>query len=81
MYGLMKYFLAWKICNRYANAPVNKRENSLFKDTHVVSGTVKAIVVHIGDDTELGKVAQRLENKAPETDFERGVRKFGYFLV
>jgi len=62
-------------------APISERSNSLFKGTHVVSGTVKAIVVHIGDDTEFGKVSQRLQAKAPETDFEEGVRKFGLFLV
>ncbi len=63
------------------DAPISKRDNSLFKGTHVVSGTAKAIVVHVGDETEFGKVSQRLEAKAPETDFECGVRKFGYFLV
>jgi len=64
-----------------AEAPISERGNSLFKGTHVVSGTAKAIVVHIGDDTEFGKVSQRLQAKAPETDFEQGVRKFGLFLV
>ncbi len=64
-----------------ANAPINKRTNSLFQGTHVVSGTVNAIVVHIGNETEFGKVSQRLQAKAPENDFEHGVRMFGYFLV
>ena len=64
-----------------ADAPISKRANSIFQGTHVVSGAAKAIVVRVGDETEFGKVSQRLRDKAPETDFERGVRKFGYFLV
>ncbi len=34
-----------------------------------------------GRDTELGNVAERLESKPPATGFERGVRRFGYFLM
>ncbi len=64
-----------------AEAPITERDNSLFQGTHVVSGIAKAIVVQVGDDTEFGKVSQRLRNKAPETDFEHGVRMFGYLLV
>ena len=64
-----------------ADAPINKRINSLFEGTHVVSGTTKAIVVHVGNETEFGKISHELKNKSPETDFEHGVRMFGYFLV
>ena len=64
-----------------ADAPISKRNNSLFQGTHVVSGTAKAIVVHIGDETEFGKVSQKLQATAPENDFEHGVRMFGYFLI
>jgi Mg2+-importing ATPase len=64
-----------------ADAPITERDNSLFQGTHVVSGIAKAIVVRVGDDTEFGKVSQSLRNKSPETDFERGVRMFGYLLV
>lgn len=64
-----------------ADAPISKRANSLFQGTHVVSGTAKAIIVRVGDETEFGKVSQSLRDKAPETAFEHGVRMFGYFLV
>ncbi len=62
-------------------APINNRVNTLFEGTHVISGTVRAIVVRVGDNTEFGKISQRLQAKAPETDFEHGVRMFGYFLM
>lgn len=62
-------------------APINKCSNTLFQGTHVVSGIAKAIVVHVGDKTEFGKVSKKLRQKAPESDFEHGIRMFGYFLV
>jgi Mg2+-importing ATPase len=57
------------------------RVNSLFLGTHVVSGTAKAVVVHTARQTEFGKVSDRLQLRPPETDFERGIRRFGYFLT
>ena len=49
--------------------------------TFVVSGTAKVLVIKTGANTELGKISDRLRRKAPETEFERGVRRFGYFLM
>jgi Mg2+-importing ATPase len=62
-------------------ASLSQRTNSLFMGTHVVSGTAKALVVRTGTETEFGKVSERLTLKPPETEFERGVRRFGYFLM
>ncbi len=53
----------------------------LFSGTHVVSGAAKALVIFTGSATEFGKISQRLELRPPETDFERGVRQFGYLLM
>ena len=55
--------------------------NSLWKGTSVVSGTAKALVVVTGRETEFGKVYDRLKLRPPEAEFERGVRRFGYFLM
>jgi Mg2+-importing ATPase len=57
------------------------RTNSLFLGTHVVSGTARAVVVHTAGQTEFGKVSNRLQLRPPETDFEQGIRRFGYFLT
>ena len=54
--------------------------HALFMGTHVVSGTAKAVAVVTGKKSEFGKIADRLSYRAPETDFEHGVRRFGYFL-
>jgi Mg2+-importing ATPase len=64
-----------------ADAPLAGRTNALFMGSQVVSGTATAVIVRIGVDTEFGKVSQRLRLRPPETEFERGVRRFGYFLA
>ena len=60
---------------------MNRRLNSLFMGTHVVSGTARALVVKTGERTEFGKISQRLKLRPAETDFERGIRRFGFFLM
>ncbi|MBI2826966.1 MAG: magnesium-translocating P-type ATPase [Planctomycetia bacterium] len=64
-----------------ADTALAARANALFLGTHVVSGRAKALVVGVGATTEFGHISERLARRAPETDFERGVRRFGYFLL
>jgi Mg2+-importing ATPase len=64
-----------------AETPLAKRTNAVFMGTHMVSGNAKAVVVAIGRDTEFGAVSDRLKLRPPETDFERGLRRFGYLLL
>ena len=47
----------------------------------VVSGTATAQVVATGPVTAFGKIAGRLAEKAPETEFERGAKKFGLLIA
>jgi P-type Mg2+ transporter len=61
--------------------PLAKRTNTLFMGTHVVSGSARALVVQTGIETEFGRVSERLKLRPPETEFERGVRRFGYLLM
>ena len=61
--------------------PLGQRSNSLFMGTHVVSGTASAVVLSTGTATEFGRVSERLRLRPPETDFERGVRNFGFLLM
>jgi Mg2+-importing ATPase len=61
--------------------PLAKRTNALFMGTHVLSGSAKMLVVHTGKATEFGKVSERLKFRQPETEFEHGVRRFGYLLM
>ena len=49
--------------------------------TNVVSGSAQALVVRTGTKTEFGKVCKRLKLRPPETEFEHGVKHFGYLLM
>ncbi|WP_287154486.1 magnesium-translocating P-type ATPase [Candidatus Solincola tengchongensis] len=64
-----------------ADTPLSGRTNTLFMGTHVVSGEARALVVLTGRDTEFGKISDRLRSRAAETEFERGVSRFGYMLM
>ncbi len=55
--------------------------NCVFMGTNVISGEGTAVVVRIGNQTEFGKVAERLVEKRPETEFQKGTKEFGYFLT
>lgn len=62
-----------------SDAPLRKRSNTVFMGTYVVSGTGTALVMNTGARSEVGKLSEYLKQKAPETEFERGVRNFGFF--
>jgi P-type Mg2+ transporter len=63
------------------DTPLSQRTNSLFMGTHVVSGSARAVVIRTGTETEFGRVSERLKLRPPETEFEHGVRRFGYLLM
>jgi Mg2+-importing ATPase len=64
-----------------AQMPLGQRMNSLWMGTHVVTGSGKALIVSTGKNTECGKLSERLKLRPQETDFEHGIRQFGYFLM
>ena len=64
-----------------AETLLGQRTNALWMGTHVVSGSATALVVRTGKETEFGKVSERLKLRPQETEFERGIRRFGYFLM
>jgi Mg2+-importing ATPase len=64
-----------------SDAPLRERTNCVFMGTNVRSGTARCVVVHTGDSTALGAIAQRLRVRPPATEFERGLTRFGYLLT
>ena len=62
------------------SASLAARTNCVFLGTNVRSGTARCLVVNTGPATELGAIAHRLTLRAPETEFDRGIRRFGYLL-
>lgn len=64
-----------------ADAPLTERSNTVFLGASVRSGAAKVLVVRTGRRTEFGAIAERLRSRPGETDFARGVRRFGYLLI
>lgn len=64
-----------------ATAALGERVNCVFLGTNVRSGTARCVIAGTGARTEFGRIAGRLAAPPPETDFERGLKRFGYFLM
>ena len=58
-----------------------ERTNCVFLGTNVRSGTARCLIVHTGPATAFGTIAHRLTLRPPETEFDRGVRRFGYLMT
>ncbi|MCX6048867.1 MAG: magnesium-translocating P-type ATPase, partial [Chloroflexi bacterium] len=63
------------------NAGLAERTNCVFMGTSVRSGTAHALIAQTGAKTAFGQIAERLKLRAPETEFENGIRRFGYLLT
>jgi Mg2+-importing ATPase len=53
----------------------------VFLGTSVVSGTGIALALATGPKTMFGDIATRLASRAPETEFERGLRRFSLLIL
>lgn len=56
-------------------------KTEVYLGTHVVSGSGIVEIVATGKTTRFGRIAESLRLRRPETEFERGVRRFGYLLA
>jgi Ca2+-transporting ATPase len=68
------------------DAPVAERTNMAFKNTHVVKGRGKMIVTDTGMDTEVGNIAEEIEEaEDSQTPFQEEVdalgKRIGYLVV
>ncbi|MEM2751100.1 MAG: magnesium-translocating P-type ATPase, partial [Nitrososphaerales archaeon] len=66
---------------RSYNPLITEWNNYLFMGTSIVSGTAIAVVIKTGSHTEYGKIAKRLVERGAETEFQRGIRSFGYMIM
>jgi len=58
-----------------------ERFNCVFAGSNVRTGAATCLIVRTGRSTQFGSIAHRLSLQAPETEFDRGVRRFGYLLT
>ena len=55
--------------------------NYLFMGTSVISGSASMVVVRTGRSTQYAQIVERLVERRPMTEFERGFRRFGYLIM
>lgn len=55
--------------------------NLAFMGSNVISGSARAVVVAVGNDTMLGSIARELTKKPPKTSFEKGVNSVSWVLI
>lgn len=60
---------------------LSEAHNVIFSGSSVVSGTAVAVVIAIGQNTQFGHIVQALSKKAPPTEFEKGISRFGMFIM
>jgi Mg2+-importing ATPase len=73
-----------KITEPVADAGVTdtgKWNNYVFMGTSVTNGTATAIITRTGSSTQYGEIARKSAEKKPETEFEKGLRKFGFLIM
>jgi Mg2+-importing ATPase len=64
------------------DAGVLERENLLFMGTNVISGTASALIVHTGDRTFFGALAQRVTATDRGTSaFQAGINRVSWVLI
>ena len=49
--------------------------------TSVTAGSATAVIVKTGSATEYGEIAKKSAERKPETEFETGLRRFGYLIM
>ncbi|HSD90650.1 MAG TPA: magnesium-translocating P-type ATPase, partial [Kofleriaceae bacterium] len=64
-----------------ADATLRQRKGCVQLGTNVRSGSARVLVVETGPRTAIGAIADRLIARAPETELERGLRRFGMMLL
>ncbi len=61
--------------------PASDHHDTVYFGTSVVSGSATALVFSTGIHTEFGEIAARLATRPPESEFERGTRRFGFLIM
>jgi len=63
------------------DAQIGQRVNAVFTGTSVRSGTATMVAVKTGEHTEFASIAATIARSVPETEFARGIRRFGYLMT
>ncbi len=63
------------------SASISEAANSVFLGTTVQTGLATAVVARTGAATAFGAIAARLSQRPPETEFDRGIHRFGMMVT
>jgi P-type Ca2+ transporter type 2C len=63
------------------NIQISDQKNMVFKGTYVVSGLAKAIVVGVGVNTEIGKVAKQIDELDSELPIKASIRNLSKIIL
>ncbi|MHB1947788.1 MAG: magnesium-translocating P-type ATPase [Gammaproteobacteria bacterium] len=68
---------------KITTSPKNPAEaiNAVFAGSSIVSGTATALVVMTGQNTLFGEIASNLRTLSPPTEFDKGITRFGFFIM
>lgn len=58
-----------------------ERVNLIFAGTSVVSGTATVLALVTGKNTLFGQIAKSIAETPPATEFEKGITRFGLFIM
>jgi Mg2+-importing ATPase len=64
-----------------ATKALAEARNVVLLGTSVVSGAATAVIVATGGATAFGDIVARLAARPPETEFDRGLRSFGFLIM
>lgn len=73
-----------KTCEAISQTDANdtsKWNNYLFMGTSVTNGAATAVITRTGSSTQYGTIVRATEDRKPETEFERGLRRFGVLIL
>lgn len=60
---------------------ITEMNNLAFMGSNVISGSAKAVVISVGDNTLLGTLAGELNTEPPKSSFEKGVNSVSWVLI
>lgn len=61
--------------------PLAERKNMLYGGCFVTAGSAKAVVVEVGDGTEIGKVAQSISSETQQTPLQQKLSRLGQIIT
>ena len=65
----------------HENTPIAERTNMCFAGTSATSGNAKGVVIAVGKDTQMGKIANLLDAKPPKSPLEKNMEHVGKVIT